>query len=55
MAPGEKFTIMASDNIRWCVVQTGAGIWGWFEVLPGIVLPAGVRPLDLMDGLCMAD
>jgi hypothetical protein len=55
MMPGEKFTIVASDNQRWCVVQTSVGTWGWFEVVRGIVFPAGVRAFDLMDGLCMAD
>ncbi len=55
MTPGEKFTIVASDNKRWCVVQTSVGTWGWFEIRNGVVLPAGVRPLELMDGLCMAD
>lgn len=54
--PGEEFTIVASDNKRWCVVQTSVGIWGWFEVNRfGIVLPTGVRADELMDGLFYAD
>ncbi len=54
--PGDKFTIVASDNKHWCVVQTSLGIWGWFEVIGyATVLPAGVSALELIDGLCMAD
>jgi hypothetical protein len=54
--PGEKFKIMASDNKRWCVVQTSMGTWGWFEVVRyNKVVPLGIEAGELMDGLCMAD
>lgn len=53
---GETFTIVASDNTRWCVVQTSMGTWGWFELdRYDTVLPHRMRADELMDGLSHAD
>jgi hypothetical protein len=54
--PGEKFKIVASDNKKWCVVETNFGTWGWFEVVRyNIVVPLGVEAGEVIDGLFMAD
>ncbi|MFA6472623.1 MAG: SH3 domain-containing protein, partial [Candidatus Latescibacterota bacterium] len=56
LTPGKKFTVVASDNKKWCIVQTSFGILGWFEVVRyNIVLPLRVEAELLMDGLCQAD
>jgi hypothetical protein len=51
-ARGDSVEIVASDNKRWCIVQTKHDVWGWFEVIEyDIVVPLGVRASEVMDGL----
>lgn len=54
-APGDSIVIVASDDLRWCLVELPAGEWGWFEVDGTTILPEGLAAYQLMDGLSYAD
>jgi hypothetical protein len=54
--PGDKGTIVGSDDQRWCLFQTESGIKGWFAVERfSNIVGTHRRATDVFDGLDYAD
>ncbi len=56
LLPGDKVTILASDNKRWCLVETADGTRGWFAVEEyHRIVGTGKWAYEVFDGLSFAD
>ena len=55
LQPGDKLTILGSDDINWCQVETEPGLLGWFEVDDRGYTLGGRMAQDVFDGLWLAD
>jgi hypothetical protein len=54
--PGQKGTIVGSDDRRWCLFETEDGIKGWFAVERfSRIVGTHKRASDVFDGLSYAD
>ena len=53
LARGERATILASDDERWCLVRSASGATGWFEVDSSRI--EGREAHEYFDGLSGAD
>lgn len=55
LRPGDKITVLCSDDERWCQVETHDGRVGWFEVLAYDKLADGRHAGEVFKGLSIAD
>ncbi|MDO8685195.1 MAG: YARHG domain-containing protein [Clostridiales bacterium] len=53
---GEYATILASDDVEWCLVEDSKGGRGWFAVEKySIIKGTGMHASEVFEGLCYAD
>ena len=55
LPPGAKLTIVGSDDVRWCLVESEGSSQGWFELVDSGTLADGRRVHDVFHGLWNAD
>ena len=56
LKPGEKATIVSSDNRTWCLVRNDEGETGWFAVVGyDTIKNIGLSASEVFNGLCHAD
>jgi hypothetical protein len=53
--PGQAATIVATDDRKWCLVETPEGLSGWFAVERGEVQGTGSQAHEVFEGLSFAD
>ena len=55
LRPGDKVTLVASDDERWSMIEFADGQRGWFEVSNIDILPDGRRAGEVFEGFVIAD
>ena len=55
LEPGEKVTLLSSDNKNWVLVENSKGAKGWFAVDKGTARGTGKPAHLIFEGLCHAD
>jgi hypothetical protein len=50
--PGQKATIIGSDNKKWCLIETNDGLKGWFGVEKySQIVGTGKEAIEIFEGL----